>query len=75
MFINIILCFLKFNNTIDNYEKLLEVIENIDNHINLNNITESNINDIYNLSQFICYEGKFQNDIIDLKIDKLFSKI
>ena len=72
IYINIKLCELKFTKDINTYEELLEYINNIDIDLNKYELCRGNLKKIFTLSEYICYFGKFQIDIIDLRLSEIF---
>ena len=75
IYINAKLLSLKFNKNIETYEKLFDYINNINiGSINLE-LCLSNLKHIYNLSEYFCFKGKFQIDIIDLRLSEIFLEL
>jgi hypothetical protein len=72
IYINIKLCELKFTKDINTYEELFEYINNIDIDLNKYELCRGNLKKIFTLSEYICYFGKFQTDIIDLRLSEIF---
>ena len=75
IYLNIKLCSFRFSKNITTYEKLLESINDIDTEQINYELCIANLNKIYSLSEYLCYYGKFQFDIIDLRISEIFSNI
>ena len=75
IYINIKLCSFKFNKDINSYEKLLENINNINTEMINFELSLINLKKIFNMSECICYKGKFQIDIIDLRLSEIFLKV
>ena len=62
------------------YSKKIKTYQHLETYINNLNVLDSDLNDenlkkIYELSQFFCYKGKFQIDIIDLRLTEIFYEI
>ena len=75
IYLNIKLISLKLSKSIKTYEDLLDYINkiNIDKYsYELNN---TNLENLSKLSEYFCYKGKFQIDIIDLRLSEIFSII
>lgn len=71
IYLNIKLYNLKYKSHFKKYSSLKNYIENV---INDNNeLNKNNLNLLYIISEYICYLGKFEIDIIDLRLYKLFS--
>ena len=75
IYINIKLCPLKFTKNITTYEQLLEYISNIDIDLNKYELCLNNLKLISTLSEYLCYCGKFQMDIIDLRLSEIFLEV
>ena len=76
IYLNIKLCSLKFTKNIKTYEQLLEYINNNIDKDNINyELCFANLKYIYNLSEYICHYGKFQIDVIDLRLSEIFSEV
>ena len=77
IYINIKLCSLKFIKNIKTYEQILEYINNLDTDSDeiKYDLCISNLNKIYNISEYFCYKGKFQFDIIDLRLSEIFLEV
>ena len=75
IFINIKLCFFKFSKNITSYEKLLECVNHIDIDLVNYELCVANLRKIYTLSEYLCYYGKFQMDIIDLRLSEIFLSV
>jgi hypothetical protein len=73
--LNIKLCSLKFSKNIKTYEQLLEHINNIDIDCINFDLCGLNLKSIYLLSEYLCYYGKFQMDVIDLRLTEIFSEV
>lgn len=66
IYLNIKLYNLKYKSHFKKYSSLKNYIENV---INDNNeLNKNNLNLLYIISEYICYLGKFEIDIIDLVI-------
>ena len=72
LYINIRLCFLKFTFEISDYNSLINYINRINNNVLL---SSDIIKKIIKLSEYFCYYGKFEIDIIDFKINQIFNII
>ena len=76
IYLNIKLCSLKFEQNIQTYEQLSEYIKNKIENDEINyDLCFANIKYIYNLSEYLCYYGKFQIDVIDLRLTEIFSEV
>ena len=75
IYINIKLCAFKFTKNITTYEKLSEWINNIDIELINYELCVANLRKIYILSEYLCYYGKFQMDIIDLRLTEIFVNV
>ena len=76
IYLNVKLCSLKFTKNIKTYEQLLEYINNnIDKDTINYELCFTNLKYIYNLSEYICHYGKFQIDVIDLRLSEIFSEV
>jgi len=77
IYINLKLFSFKLNNNITTYEDLLKKINELDinNNTSQNELSSKNLNLIYNLMEYICYKGKFQIDIIDLRLSEIFLNV
>ena len=75
IYINIKLCFFKFSKKITTYEKLIEYINNIDIELINYELCIANLKKIYTLSEYLCFYGKFQMDIIDLRLSEIFLNV
>ena len=73
IYINIKLCSLRFNRKINSYEILMDYINNID--IETNELCNENFEKIITLSEYFCYCGKFQFDIIDLRLSEIMIEV
>ena len=75
IYINIKLSSFKFCKNIYSYEDLLNSINNIDiGKINCE-LCNANLKKIFTLSEYLCYYGKFQMDIIDLRLSEIFLEV
>ena len=76
IYLNIKLCPLKFEKNIKTYEQLMEYFNNNINNDSVNSeLCNLNLRYIYNLSEYLCYYGKFQIDVIDLRLTEIFSEV
>ena len=75
IYLNIKLCSLKFAKNIKAYDQLLEHINNIDIDCINFDLCNINLKIIYFLSEYLCYYGKFQMDVIDLRLTEIFSEV
>ena len=75
LYLNIKLCTLKFTKDINTYEKLYEYINNIQTDLNKFELCVANLKIIFTISEYLCYYGKFQIDIIDLRLSEIFLKV
>ena len=75
IYINIKLCSFKFSKDINSYEKFLECINNIDTDTINFDLCIFNLKNIFTLSEYLCYYGKFQMDIIDFKLSEIFLNV
>ena len=76
IYLNIKLCSLKFERSIKTYEQLLEYINNnIDINSFNSNLCDLYLRNIYHLSEYLCYYGKFQMDVIDLRLTEIFYEV
>ena len=75
IYINIKLCSLKFNKDINSYEEMLENINNINTDMINFELSLGNLKKIVNMSECLCYKGKFQIDIIDLRLSEIFLNV
>ena len=75
IYINIKFCYFKFSKNINSYENILEFINNIDNDLINFELCIANLRNIYALSEYLCYYGKFQMDIIDLRLSEIFLNV
>ena len=76
IYLNIKLYSLKYQNKIKSYEQLLDYINNDIKIIDINSeLCSHNLNHIYILSSYICYYGKFQIDVIDLRLTEIFNEV
>ena len=73
--LNIKLCSFKFNKKIRTYNQILELVNKLDNDICKFDLCITNLKKIYDLSEFFCYNGKFQIDIIDLRLSEAFLQV
>ena len=75
IYINIKLCSLRFNRKIFSYEILKDYINNIDTETKENELCNENFEKIITLSEYFCYFGKFQLDIIDLRLSEIMIEV
>ena len=76
IYLNIKLYSLKFEKKLKSYEQLLEYINNDINDTDVNSeLCSINMKHIFLLSAFICYYGKFQIDVIDLRLTEIFNEV
>lgn len=61
-----------FKTYIKNYD---EIVDNINNIKTIENLDNCDIEKIYELSEFICYKGKFQIDNINFKLYEILSEL
>ena len=73
IYLNIKLWDLKYNAHFKKYSSFKNYIDNI--NIESDELNNSNFDIIYNISQYFCYSYNFELDIIDLKLEELFSSI
>ena len=72
IYTNIKLNSIKYTKKIKKYEHLKNYINNIT--ILDSDLNNENLKKINELSQFFCYKGKFQIDIIDLRLTEIFNE-
>ena len=73
--LNIKLCSFKFSKKIRTYNQILELVNKLDIDICKFDLCIANLKKIYDLSEFFCYNGKFQIDIIDLRLSEIFLQV
>ena len=76
IYLNVKLCSLKFEKKIKTYEQLMEYINNNIDIKTVNfELCSMNMKYISNIAEYICQYSKFQIDVIDLRLNELFSEV
>ena len=75
IYLNIKLTSLKFNKNIQTYEQLFDFINSIDTDSINFELCHKNLKSIYNLSEYLCYYGKFEIDVIDLRLAEMLLEL
>ena len=76
IYLNIKLSELKLEKNIKTYGQLLEYINNNINVDKINyELNNTNLKNIYNLSEYLCNYGRFQIEVIDLHLTEIFNEV